>query len=247
MDNLILEGKNAVLEALDNSKPIDKILVKKAYADGSLKPIVIKAKKLGIVVQEVNKNKLDFLCESGNHQGIIALCPAKEYCDINDILENANKKNEMPFIIILDEISDPRNFGAIIRTCECCGAHGIIIPKHRNAGLTGIVSKTSAGALEHVLVSKVVNLSSTIDKLKKNGLWIFCADMDGKNIYDLDLKMPMALIIGSEGFGVRNLLKQKSDFKAKIPMMGKIKSLNASVAASIFMYEALRQRLFIKA
>ena len=247
MDNLILEGKNAVLEALDNSKPIDKILIKKGYADGSLKPIVIKAKKLGIVIQEVNKNKLDFLCESGNHQGIIALCPAKEYCDINDILENANKKNEMPFIIILDEISDPRNFGAIIRTCECCGAHGIIIPKHRNAGLTGIVSKTSAGALEHVLISKVVNLSNAIQELKKNGLWIFCADMDGKNIYDLDLKMPMALIIGSEGFGVRNLLKQKSDFRAKIPMMGKIKSLNASVAASIFMYEALRQRLFIKA
>jgi rRNA methylase, putative, group 3 len=242
MDNLQLEGKNAVLEALNNSKAIDKIMIKKGYAEGSLKSIVAKAKKIGIVVQEVNKNKLDYISQSKNHQGIIALSPAKNYCTVEDILENAKSKNEEPFILILDEISDPRNFGAIIRTAECCAVHGIIIPKHRNSGLTGIVSKTSAGALEHVLIAKVSNLVNTIDKLKKNGLWITCADMNGEIMYNLDFKIPTALIVGSEGFGVGKLIAQNSDFKAKIPMSGKIESLNASVAASILMYEIVRQR-----
>lgn len=242
MDNLQLEGKNAVLEALNNSKTIDKIMIKKGYAEGSLKSIAAKARKLGIVVQEVNKNKLDFISQSKNHQGIIALCPAKSYCSIEDVLENAQSKNEVPFILILDEISDPRNFGAIIRTAECCGVHGIIIPKHRNSGLTGIVSKTSAGAIEHVLIAKVPNLINAIEKLKKNGLWITCADMNGETMYNLDFKIPTALIIGNEGFGVGKLVAQNSDFKTKIPMHGKIQSLNASVAASILMYEIVRQR-----
>lgn len=243
MNSLQLEGKNAVSEALNNSKTIDKIMIKKGYADGSLKSIALKAKKLGVVVQEVNKNKLDFLAESKNHQGIIALCPAKNYCSIEDILENARSKNEQPFVLILDEISDPRNFGAIIRTAECCGVHGIIIPKHRNAGLTGIVSKTSAGAIEHVLIAKVSNIVNAIEKLKKNGLWITSADMSGEDMYKIDFKIPTALIIGSEGAGIGKLILQNSDFKAKIPIMGKIQSLNASVAASILMYEILRQRL----
>ncbi len=242
MNSLQLEGKNAVLEAINNSKTIDKIMIKKGYANGSLKSIVIKAKKIGIVVQEVDKNKLDFISQSKNHQGIIALCPAKNYCSIDDILDCAKNKNELPFVLILDEISDPRNFGAIIRTAECCGVHGIIIPKHRNAGLTGIVSKTSAGALEHVLIAKVTNLVNAIEKLKKNGLWITAADMSGEIMYSLDFKIPCALIVGSEGFGIRKLILQNSDFKAKIPMSGKIGSLNASVAASVLMYEVIRQR-----
>lgn len=242
MDNLQLEGKNAVLEAINNSKAIDKIMVKKGYAEGSLKPIIIKAQKLGIVIQQVNKNKLDAISQTKNHQGIIALCPAKNYCAIEDILENAKAKCEEPFILILDEISDPRNFGAIIRSAECCGVHGIIIPKHRNALLTGVVSKTSAGAIEHVLVAKVSNLVNAIEKLKKNGLWINCADMNGESMYDLDFKIPTALVIGSEGFGISKLVAQNSDFKAQIPMRGKIQSLNASVAASILMYEVVRQR-----
>ena len=217
-------------------------MIKKGYAQGSLKFIVDKAKKLGIIIQEVSTKKLDFISKSKNHQGVVAICPAKNYCSIEDILKQAKNKSELPFIIMLDEISDPRNFGAIIRTAECCGVHGIIIPKHRNVGLTGVVSKTSAGALEHVLIAKVTNLVSTIKKLKKEGLWVVCGDMHGINIYELDFKMPIVLVIGSEGSGVSSLVSQNCDFKARIPMMGKIKSLNASVAASVLMYEIIRQR-----
>ena len=240
---MILEGKNAVTEALKNLNPIDKILIKKGYENSSLRAIRYLAKKNGVIVQLVENEKLNFLSETKNHQGIIAICPEKNYCTVDDILEFAHKKNEMPLIIILDRINDPRNFGAIIRSCECFGAHGIIIPKRRNVSLTGTVSKTSAGALEHILIARVNNLVHEIENLKKKNIWVTCADMSGEDISKIDFKIPSAIIIGSEGFGVSDLVKKKSDFKAKILMHGKINCLNASVAAGIFLYEAMRQRL----
>ena len=243
---MILEGKNAVREALINRNQIDKIFIKKGYENGSLKKFKDCAMKNGIVIQLVDRRKLDFISESKNHQGIVAVCPEKNYCDINDILELAHKKHEAPLIIILDEINDPRNFGAIIRTCECFGAHGIVIPKRRNVGLTGIVSKTSAGAIEHVLIAKVSNLVCTIEYLKKQGVWITCADMSGDNLERIDFKAPSAIVIGNEGFGIKKLLKEKSDFRAKICMYGKVNCLNASVATGVLLYEVTRQRYNLK-
>ena len=206
---MILEGKNAVTEALKNLNPIDKILIKKGYENSSLRAIRYLAKKNGVIVQLVENEKLNFLSETKNHQGIIAICPEKNYCTVDDILEFAHKKNEMPLIIILDRINDPRNFGAIIRSCECFGAHGIIIPKRRNVSLTGTVSKTSAGALEHILIARVNNLVHEIENLKKKNIWVTCADMSGENISKIDFKIPSAIIIGSEGFGVSDLVKKK--------------------------------------
>lgn len=241
-----LEGRNSVLEALNHNKTIDKIFVKKGEIDGTLKVIVAKALEKGIIVQEIDKLKMEQMKRTNNPQGIIALCPAHEYSEVSDMLENARKKGEDPFIIILDEITDPHNLGAIIRTADAVGAHGVIIPKRRAVSLTAIVSKTSSGALEHVPVARVNNISKEIEKLKKEGLWIACTDMKGTTYFDADLKGPIGIVIGNEGNGVSRLIKETCDFSIKIPMLGKIESLNASVAAGLTMYEVVRQRKFNK-
>lgn len=241
-----LEGRNSVLEALNHNKTIDKIFVKKGEIDGTLKVIVAKALEKGIIVQEIDKLKMEQMKRTNNPQGIIALCPAHEYCEVSDMLENARKKGEDPFIIILDEITDPHNLGAIIRTADAVGAHGVIIPKRRAVSLTAIVSKTSSGALEYVPVARVNNISKEIEKLKKEGLWIACTDMKGTTYFEADLKGPIGIVIGNEGNGVSRLIKETCDFSIKIPMFGKIESLNASVAAGLTMYEVVRQRKFNK-
>lgn len=244
-DGFQLEGRNSVLEALNHNKTIDKIFVKKGEIEGTLKVIVAKALERGIIVQEIDKIKMEQMKRTNNPQGIIALCPAHEYCDVEDILENAKKRGEDPFVVILDEITDPHNLGAIIRTADAAGAHGVIIPKRRAASLTAIVSKTSSGALEYVPVARVNNISKEIEKLKKRGLWIACADMKGTEYFKADLKGAIGIVIGNEGEGVSRLVKESCDYSAKIPMYGNIESLNASVAASLLMYEVVRQRKFI--
>lgn len=243
-ENFQLEGRNSVLEAIKQEKPIDKIFVKKGEIEGTLKVIVAKAVERGIIVQEVDRSKIDFMSRTNNHQGIIAVCPAHEYCEVEDILQKAKDKNEEPFIVILDEITDPHNLGAIIRTADASGAHGVIIPKRRAVGLTPIVSKTSSGAIEYVPVARVNNISKEINKLKKSGIWIACADMKGTNYFKADLKGALAIVIGNEGVGVSRLVKEHCDFSVKIPMYGNIDSLNASVAAGLIMYEVVRQRKF---
>lgn len=237
-----IEGRKPVLEALKSDRTIDKLIIKKGENEGVLKVIIAKAIEKGIIVQEVDKLKMDQMSRTNNAQGVIALCPAKEYCDIYDILKIAKDKNEDPFIVILDEITDPHNLGAIIRTANACGVHGVIIPKRRAVGLTAIVSKTSAGAVEYVPVARVTNLAKAIDDLKKAGVWVTCADMKGTNYYDADFKGAVAIVIGSEGEGVSRLVKERCDFSVKIPMYGEISSLNASVAASVVMCEAAKQR-----
>ena len=239
-----LEGRNSVLEALNHNKTIDKIFVKKGEVDGTLKVIVAKAREKGIIVQEIDKMKMEQIKRTNNPQGIIAICPAHEYCDVQDILENAKKRGEEPFIVILDEITDPHNLGAIIRTADAVGAHGVIIPKRRAVSLTAIVSKTSSGALEYVPVARVNNISKEIEKLKKQGLWIACANMKGTEYFKADLKGAIGIVIGNEGEGVSRLVKENCDYSVKIPMYGNIESLNASVAASLLMYEVVRQRKF---
>ncbi len=241
-----LEGRNSVLEALNHGRTIDKIFVKKGEVEGTLKVIVAKAREAGIIVQEADKVKLNNMQTTGNCQGVIAITPAKEYCSVEDILENAKSRGEEPFVIILDEIEDPHNLGAIIRSAETAGAHGVIIPKNRSAGLTATASKASAGALEYMPVAKVTNISRAIESLKKAGLWITCADMKGTVYYNADLKGPVGLVIGAEGGGVSRLVKEHCDFTVKIPMYGKIGSLNASVAAGLVMYEVVRQRKFMQ-
>ena len=243
-EGLILEGRNAVLEALNHDKPIDKIYVKKGPSEGSITVIIAKAREKGIVISEVAREKLDHMSQSGNHQGVIASCPAHDYVELEDILEAAKKKNEDPIIVVLDSITDPHNLGAILRSADCSGVHGIVIPKRRSASLTGIVSKTSAGATLHVPVARVTNLNSAIDDLKKAGVWICCAKTHGRPYWKADMKGPIAIIIGSEGEGVSKLLEKKSDFAVSIPMHGEIASLNASVAAGLLMYEVVRQRSF---
>ena len=241
----ILFGRNAILEALNHDKPMEKILLKRGSIEGTLRVIAAKARERGIVLQEVDKNKLDELSETGNHQGVVGLCPAKGYVEIDEILAYAKSKNEDPFVLLLDGIMDPHNLGAILRSAEAAGIHGVILPKRRSAGLTPTVAKTSSGAIEHVLISRVANLSDAISKLKKCGLWIACADMEGTDLYTADLSGPIALIVGSEGAGVRRLLVKNSDFLVKIPMYGHIGSLNASVAAGILMYEVVRRRNYM--
>jgi len=241
---LILMGRNAILEALKHEKPMDKILLKRGGVEGTLRVIAAKARERGIVLQEVDKAKLDELTESGNHQGVIGVCPAKGYVEIDEILAYAKSKNEDPFILLLDSIMDPHNLGAILRSAEAAGVHGVIVPKRRAAGLTPIVAKTSSGAIEHIMISRVTNMSDTIAKIKKCGLWIACAGLDGVDLYKADLSGPIALLIGSEGSGVSRLLAKNSDFTVKIPMYGHIDSLNASVAAGILMYEIVRRRKF---
>ena len=245
--NLILIGRNAILEALNYDKPVDKILLKRGGVEGTLRVIAAKARERGIVTQEVDKSKLDELSESGNHQGVVGLCPSKGYVEIDEILDCAKSKNEDPFVLLLDGIMDPHNLGAILRTAEAAGVHGVILPKRRCVGLTPTVAKTSSGAIEHILISRVTNLSDAIKKLQDNGIWVACADLNGGELYKADLSGPIALLIGSEGTGVGRLLVKNSDFTVKIPMLGRIESLNASVAAGIIMYEVIRQRKFMDA
>ena len=243
-EGLQLEGRNPVLEALNHDKPIDKIIVKKGGIEGTLKVIVAKAREKGIIVQEVDKEKMALISKSNNNQGVVALCPAHEYCELSDIIANARAKNEDPFIILCDEITDPHNLGAIIRTADAVGAHGVVIPKRRAVGLTAIVSKTSAGALEFVPVARVTNMARTIDELKKENIWVACADMAGNDYFKSNLKGAIALVVGNEGSGVSELVKKKYDFTVGIPMYGSIDSLNASVSAGLIMYEVVRQRKF---
>lgn len=236
-------GRNAVLEALKSGRVIDSIAcLPSNEATGSLKAIISKAKERKIILKQMSRKALDLISGGKSHQGVVAFVGAKECCTVEEILNYAESKNEPPFVIIADCIEDPHNLGAIIRTAECAGAHGIIIPKRRAAGLTESVDKSSAGALEYVNIARVSNIPSTIEYLKSKGLWIYGADMDGKNYTSQDLKGSVALVIGSEGKGISKLVRDKCDFILSLPMKGKINSLNASVAAGILMYEVMRQR-----
>ena len=237
-----IEGRNAVMEAFRAGKSIDKLFVLDGCQDSPIRSIVREAKKHDTIINFVLKERLDTLSEIHKHQGVIAIAAAYEYASVEDILATAREKDEPPFILLLDGIEDPHNLGAIIRTANLAGAHGVIIPKRRAATLTAVVARTSAGALNYTPVAKVTNLSQTIESLKKEGLWFVCADMSGDSMYKLDLKGPIGLVIGSEGEGVSHLVKEKCDFKASIPMKGDIDSLNASVATGVLAFEILRQR-----
>ena len=241
MENKI-EGRNAVLEALRAGKPIDKLYVLDGCTDGPVRTIIREAKKGDTIINYVKKERLDQLSETGHHQGVIAMAASYEYATVEDILEKAREKGEAPFIFVLDNIEDPHNLGAMIRTANLSGAHGVIIPKRRAVGLTPTVARTSAGAINYTPVAKVTNLKQTMEQLKKEGMWFVCADMDGTPYYQMDLKGPMGLVIGNEGEGVSRLIKETCDFVASIPMKGDIDSLNASVAAGVLAFEIARQR-----
>ena len=242
-EEFVIEGRNAVIEAFRAGKTIDQLFVLEHCKEGSMNTVLREAKKQGTVINYVKRERLDQMSETGKHQGVIAYIAAYEYGSVEDILKKAEDKGEQPFVIILDDIEDPHNLGAIIRTANLAGAHGVIIPKHRASGLTATVVKASAGAINYTPVAKVTNISKTIEELKEKGLWFVCADMDGTTMYDLDLKGPIGLVIGNEGKGVSRLVKEKCDFIAKVPMFGDIDSLNASVAAGVLAYEIVRQRL----
>ncbi len=239
----VIEGRNAVIEAFRAGKPIDRLFLQDGVQDGPMQTIKREARKQDTTIKFVAKERLDQLSETGKHQGVIAYTAAYEYAEVADILAAARSKNEPPFIILLDNIEDPHNLGAIIRTANLAGAHGVIIPKNRAAGLTATVARTSAGALNYTPVAKVTNFGKTIEELKKEGLWFVCADMNGTTMYQLDLTGPIGLVIGSEGEGVGRLVREKCDFIASIPMKGEIDSLNASVAAGVLAYEIVRQRM----
>ena len=239
-----LEGRNAILEVLRSGRDIEKIMVAKGNVEGTIKRIIAMAVEKGVVIQEVSRQKLDEISQTKNHQGVIALVSAHDYVEVEDILAAAKEKGEDPFVLLLDGITDPHNLGAILRTAECAGVHGVIIPKRRSVGLNATVGKTSAGAIEYMPVARVTNIVQTMEYLKKEGLWIACADMKGLDHFDTNMKGPLALVIGSEGDGVSRLVKENCDFTASIPMYGKISSLNASVAAALLMYEVVRQRRF---
>lgn len=237
-----IEGRNAVIEAFRSGKPIDKIFMLDGCQDGPIMTIKREAKKHNVLIKYVTRDRLDQLSETGKHQGVIAYGAAYEYAEVEDILAKAREKGEDPFIFILDNIEDPHNLGAIIRTANLAGAHGVIIPKNRAVGLTATVAKASAGALAYTPVAKVTNLAQTIEELKKEGIWVVCADMGGETMYKLNLTGPIGLVIGNEGSGVGRLVKDKCDFVASIPMKGDIDSLNASVAAGVLAFEIVRQR-----
>ncbi len=237
-----IEGRNAVIEAFRAGRTIDKLFVLDGCQDGPILTIKREASKKGAQIKYVTKERLDQISETGKHQGVIAYAAAYAYAQVEDILEKARDKEEAPFIFLLDNIEDPHNLGAIIRTANLAGAHGVIIPKNRAVGLTATVAKASAGAINYTPVAKVTNLGQTIEELKKEGLWFVCADMEGTRMYDLDLKGPIGLVVGNEGSGVGRLVKEKCDFTAAIPMHGDIDSLNASVAAGVLAYEIVRQR-----
>ena len=241
-EEFTIEGRNAVIEALRSGRPVDRLFILHGSSDGPISTIKREARKNDVQVKFVDKERLDSMSQTGHHQGVIAKCAAYEYASVDDILEKAKEKGEDPFIILLDNIEDPHNLGAIIRTANLAGAHGVIIPKNRAVGLTATVARTSAGALNYTPVAKVTNLGRTIDDLKKQGIWFACADMDGEPMYTQNLTGPIGLVIGSEGEGVSRLVREKCDYVCAIPMKGDIDSLNASVAAGVLMYEAVRQR-----
>lgn len=238
-----IEGRNAVLEAFRSGKTVDKLYIQDGARDGVISSILRDAKKKDVIVNFVSKDKLDQMSRDKKHQGVIAICSAYEYADVEDIFAKAKEKGEDPFVFILDEIEDPHNLGAIIRTANLCGAHGVIIPKRRAAGLTSTVVKASAGAINYTPVAKVTNISKTIEELKEKGMWFACADMGGQTMYDCNLTGSIGLVIGNEGNGVSRLVKEKCDYVVSIPMKGDIDSLNASVAAGVLAYEVVRQRL----
>ncbi len=242
-NEFIIEGRNAVIEAFRSGKPVDRVYILDGCQDGPILTIKREARKQDTLIKYVPRERLDQLSETGKHQGVIAWAAAYEYGDIETMLQAAKEKGEPPFLFLLDNIEDPHNLGAIIRTANLAGAHGVIIPKNRAVGLTATVARTSAGALNYTPVAKVTNLAKTIEELKEKGLWFVCADMEGDRMYDLDLKGPIGLVIGSEGEGVGRLVKEKCDMTAAIPMKGDIDSLNASVAAGVLAYEIVRQRL----
>ena len=239
-----IEGRNSVIELLESKKDINKIFVTKGERHGSINKILAMAKERNVIIVEKDKKQMAQMAQTPNHQGVIAIVPPFEYCEIEDILENAKIKNEDPFVLILDGIEDPHNLGSIIRTAETAGVHGIIIPKRRAASVNSTVSKVSAGAVEHIKIARVTNISDSIQKLKDNGLWICGTDIDAKNhYYDQDLKGPLGIVIGNEGQGMSEKVKKNCDFLVKIPMKGKVTSLNASVSTGIVVYEAVKQRI----
>ena len=242
-EELTIEGRNAVLEAFRSGKTIDRLFVLDGCQDGPVRTIVREAKKHDTIVNFVPKERLDSMSETGHHQGVMAYAAAYEYAEVEDILKIAEEKGEPPFLFLLDGIEDPHNLGAIIRTANLAGAHGVIIPKRRAVGLTATVERTSAGALNYTPVAKVTNMAATIEDLKKRGIWFVCADMGGESMYRLNLTGPIGLVIGNEGEGVSRLVKEKCDMIASIPMKGDIDSLNASVATGVLAYEIVRQRL----
>ena len=242
----IIAGRNAVTEALRAGRTIDSLYLAKGNRSGSVGAIIAKAKELGVAVKEADPKKLDFLCGHANHQGVVAVAAIKEYATIDDMFRLAEERGEKPFLIVADELEDPHNLGAILRTAECAGAHGVIIPRRRAVGLTYAVVKASAGAVEYIPVARVTNIAATLEDLKKRGVWVYAADMDGQDWCGVDYRDPAAIVIGSEGFGVSRLAKEKSDFVISLPMLGKINSLNASVACGVICYEVARQRRGIR-
>lgn len=239
----LVAGRNAVMEVLKGSRSVNRLLVANGSAEGSMREIIALAKEKGINIQFYDRSKLDAMAPGIRHQGVLAQVPPVQYAELEDILQIARDRNEPPFIVLLDELEDPHNLGAILRTADAAGVHGVLIPKHRSCPLSTTVAKTSAGAVEHVPVARIGNMVQTIKKLKKEGLWVAAADMDGTDYYDTDLTGSLLLVIGSEGQGVGRLIKEQCDFVVRIPMVGKINSLNASVAGSILMYEAMKQRI----
>ena len=243
MEENQIEGRNSVIELLKSGKDINKLFVQRGEKHGSILEIIRLAKNNRVIITEIDKSKLDKMSQTHNHQGVIAIIPPYEYCEVDDILENAKQKNEDPFILILDQIEDPHNLGSIIRTAECSGVHGIIIPKRRAAQVNSTVNKTSAGAAEYVKIARVNNLNETINYLKEKNIWIYGTDAEGSSYYDeQDYKGGIGIVIGSEGFGMSRLVRENCDFLIRIPMKGKINSLNASVSAAIVMYEVMKQR-----
>lgn len=242
-EEFTIEGRNAVIEAFRSGRTVDKVFLLDGCQDGPVRTIAREAKKAGSLIQYVDRERLDHMSETGKHQGVVAYAAAYEYAEVEDILKAARDKGESPFLFILDEIEDPHNLGAIIRTANLSGAHGVIIPKRRAAGLTATVLKSSAGALNYTPVAKVTNIAATIEELKKEGIWFVCGGMDGELMYHLNLKGAIGLVIGNEGSGVSRLVREKCDMTAAIPMKGDIDSLNASVAAGVLAFEIVRQRM----
>lgn len=239
----IIEGKNAVTEAIRAGRPLDKVFLVRGSTDKALAFIAASARSVGAVVTECDRRKLDAMSRTGFHQGVIAVAAARAYCTLEDILDRADELGESPFVVVCDGIEDPRNLGAIIRCAECAGAHGIVIPKHRSVGLTAAADKTSAGAAEHMLVARVPNLPAALEQLKKRGVWIYGAEAGGESaLWKTDMKGPICLVIGSEGAGMGRLVREKCDFVMSIPLHGKVNSLNASAAAAVLLYEIVRQR-----
>ena len=243
----LIAGRNAIAEALRAGRAIDSLYVQRGERGGALQALVKKAKEAGAAIKEADPKKLDYLCGGANHQGVVAVAAVKEYATVEDLFRRAQEKDEPPFFVVCDELEDPHNLGAILRTAECAGAHGVIIPKRRSVGLTYAVGKASAGAVEYLPVARVGNLPSLLEELKARGLWIYAADMDGSPWCQTDFTGPTALVIGSEGRGVGRLVKEKGDFVVSLPLKGNINSLNASVAAGILCYEVARQRSGTKA